>query len=181
MFISESHAQENAHRYFYCRQMKFAKVRFLHLSVSHSVHRGSMCGQGGIHGGGSGACMVGGMHGGGMCGRGHAWQGGMHGRGMHGGGHVWWGCAWQGACMAGQVGVHGRGACVVGACMVGMCVVGCACHTPPPTPQPTQTLGDMVSQCAGITHPTGMHSCFYYSFVLLNSGSLVWKAHLFLT
>ena len=51
---------------------------------------GTMCGMGGVCGGG--ACMAGGMHGRGMCGRGCAWQGGMHGRG----------CAWT-ACMAGGV------------------------------------------------------------------------------
>ena len=55
------------------------------------------------------------------------------------------GCAWQGACVAG--GVHGRGACVAG----GM-------HAMPPTPP--RTLRDTVGQCAGGTHPTGMHSCF---------------------
>ena len=40
-------------------------------------------------------------------------------------------------------GMHGRGACVVGG--------GHACHAPP-TPR------DVVGQCAGGTHPTGMHS-----------------------
>ena len=101
--------------HFYRPQTKFAKVMFLHLSVSHSVHRG-----------------------------GRAWQGGMHGRG---------------ACVAG--GVHGVGACVAeGACMVGACMAEGACMAggmhamdTPPTPR------DMVSQCAGDMHPTGMHSC----------------------
>ena len=53
---------------------------FLHLSVSHSVHRGS------------------------------AWQGGVHGRGVCIGRGVCMveGCAWQGRCMVG--GVCGRGA-----------------------------------------------------------------------
>ena len=81
----------------------------------------------------AGGCMVGG----------HAWQGVcvaggscMVG-GMHVGGHAWWG-----ACMLG--GMHGRG-------MHGR---GHACHACPPA------LRDIVSQCAGITHPTGMHSCF---------------------
>ena len=117
MFISESHAQENARRYFYRPQTKFAKVMFLHLSVSHSVHGGAVRGQGGhvwwgvggMHGGGH-ACW--GCVAGGMCGGGHVWQGSMHGRGMHGGVHVWWGHAWQGACMAGghawHGGMHGR-------------------------------------------------------------------------
>ena len=60
--------------------MKFAKVMFLHLSVSHSVHRGGMCGRG--------VCVVG---------------GGVHGwRACMAGGHVWWGHAWW-------EGRHGRG------------------------------------------------------------------------
>ena len=51
-----------------------------------------------------------------------------------------------GACMAG-----GR----VGGGMYGMCVVGGvhAMHAP------TRTLRDTVGQCAGGTHPTGMHFC----------------------
>ena len=61
---------DNLH--FYRPQTKFAKVMFLHLSVSHSVHRGHAWLRGGhawLWWGGS--CMVvGGMHGGG---------GGMHG------------------------------------------------------------------------------------------------------
>ena len=72
--------------YLYRPETKLAKVMFLHLSVSHSVHGG-----GGMHGGG--ACVVGGMHG-----RGHMWAGGH---------------AWQGACVAvgmrGQGSMHGRG------------------------------------------------------------------------
>ena len=53
--------------------------------------------KGGMRGGG-GACVAGGM-----CGREHVWQEG-----------VWWACmvvggqAWQGACMAGAGGEHGR-------------------------------------------------------------------------
>ena len=104
---------------------------FLHLSVSHSVHRGVRAWQEGHVWQGGDAWQ------GCMCGRGHAWQGvgGMCGRGvcmvggMCGGVCV---CVWQGACMAG--GVH-------------------ATHAPP-------TLRDMVGQCAGDTHLTGMHSCF---------------------
>ena len=108
-----------------------------------------------------GVCMAGGVHGsgcqwqGGVCGWGHAWQGvcmaeGVHGRrDMHGrgwacmaGGHVW-----QGACMAegcawGELGCAWWGV----VCMVG------GVHAP-------QTLRDMVGQCVGGTHPTGMHSC----------------------
>ena len=74
---------------------------FLHLSVSHSVHRGwhvwwGVCVAGG--GCGRGTCVAGGhAWQGGMCGRGCEWQGGMCGR--------------EGACMAG--GMHGRG------CMAG--------------------------------------------------------------
>ena len=91
--------------------MKFAKVMFLHVSVSHSVH--------------GGAWMLGG-HGcwRGVCGRGacvprgrHAW----HGRWVcvDGGMHVWMGG-----------GMHGQDGCVVrgGACMAG----GHACHARPP-------------------------------------------------
>ena len=121
--------------------MKFAKVMFLHLSVSHSVHRG------GVGGGG----------GGGMCGGGHAWQGGIHGSG----GHVWQGHAWQGVYMGGM---YGGGACVVGACGRGACMAGGkgACvaggvHGTWPC-MPPLTLQDMVGQCTGSTHPTGMHS-----------------------
>ena len=64
-------------------------------------------------------------------------QGSVHGRG-----HVWWrwGHAWQGGCMAGGRGVHGRGACMVG----GVHGRGCACHVHP------RTLRDTVDQCAGI-------------------------------
>ena len=51
----------------------------------------------------------------------------------------------QGACVAGGHAWQGRGACVVG---------GRACVT----------LRDTVSQCAGGTHPTGMHSCYYQMF-----------------
>ena len=72
---------------------------FLHLSVSHSVHRGRCVWQGACVAGGHAwqrACMAGG----------HAWQGGMHGRGVcMAGGHVWQG-----------------GACMVGVCMAGVCV-----------------------------------------------------------
>ena len=90
---------------------------FLHLSVSHSVHRGTRARQGVCMAGGyvwQGACMAGGMcgggmHGGNVCGRGCAWQGGLY-----------------------------------------------AMHAPHPT------LRDMVGQCKGGTHPTGMHSCFSF-------------------
>ena len=125
----------------YRPQTKFAKVMFLHLSVSHSVHRvgGGMCGCGGAwvivgrH-----AWLWGGMHGcqGGMCGWGACVVGGVHGCG----GHVW---LW-GACMVvggmhscggvpGCRGMRGcRGVCMVarghawlpgGMCGFGVCVV----------------------------------------------------------
>ena len=111
----------------YRPQTKFAKVMFLHLSVSHSVQGGACVAEG--------ACMVGGMCGRGVCmgrgacmaGGGHAWQGGacmaegnVHGRGAcAAGGH-----AWQGGIHGG--GVHGRGC----AWQEGMYGRGCAC--PPP-------------------------------------------------
>ena len=97
---------------------------FLHLSVSHSVHRGGgRAWQEGMHGGW--ACMVGGVRSrGGMCGRGACMVGGVCGRG--------WACMAGGACVVG--GVH-------------------AMHAP------SHTLRDTVGQCAGGTHPTGMHSC----------------------
>ena len=90
----------------YRPQTKFAKVMFLHLSVSHLVHRG-----GGVHGRGvacvvggmcRGMCMAGGVHGGGACvvvvGE-HAWQGAC----VVGRGHMW-----HRACMAGGMCVEGR-------------------------------------------------------------------------
>ena len=57
-------------------------------------------------------------------------------------------CAcWRGVC--------GREACVVG----GMHGRGlCMPHTLP------LALRDMVSQCVGSTHPTGMHSCCFIFF-----------------
>ena len=70
----------------------------------------------------------------GVHGRGHAWEGGMCGGHMCGGGPVVGGMHGKGACMVVVVGVH-------------------ATHAPP-------TLRDMVGQCAGGTHPTGMHSCY---------------------
>ena len=84
-----------------------------------------------------GACMAGGVDGRGAC---------------VAGGHACRGHAWQGVWMAGghvwQGGMHG-GACVArGACMP---------HIPPP-----QTPRDTVGQCAGGTHPTGMHSCIMF-------------------
>ena len=107
-----------------------------------------MHGRGGMHDRGQtwqGACMAGvggGMHGrrvymakGDMCGRGHAWWGGTCMAGEH---------AWQG-------GVCGRGACMGGGMHGGVEGGVRAMHTP-------QTLRNMVGQCAGGMHPTGMHS-----------------------
>ena len=77
---------------------------------------------------------------------GHVWQGVCMA-----GGHVWQGACvarghvWQGVCVA-RGGVHGRG------CMAG------GMHATHASPQ---TLRDTVGQCAGGTHPTGMHSCIY--------------------
>ena len=94
---------------------KFAKVMFLHLSVSHSVLRGE------------GACMVTG---------GHAWLGGVFGcRGVHGcGGHAWlWGVCMVvgGACVVVE-GMHGCGVCawLWGGCawLWGVCVVAGGMH-----------------------------------------------------
>ena len=73
----------------------------------------------------------------------------MHARGacvvggVRSGGHVWPG------------GVHGWGVrgCGGGLCGWGACVV-CAPRIP----------RDTVGQCAGGTHPTGMHSCFALVF-----------------
>ena len=89
--------------FYYRPQTKFAKVMFLHLSVSHSVHRGGACVARGRAW--QGVCMARGAYmAGGTCmaGGGHVWQEGMHGRG-----HVW---GREGVCMAG----------------------GCACHAHPP-------------------------------------------------
>ena len=101
---------------------------------------GGMCGEG--------VCMAGGHVWQGSCMTvGHVWQGGMHAGGVHGGGH-----AWQGVLMAGG---HAWGACVArGACMAGG---ACMPHIPPP-----RTPRDTVGQCAGGTHPTGMHSCIMF-------------------
>ena len=73
-------------------------------------------------------------------------QGDMCGGDMHGGGHAWWG-----ACMAEAVVAGGH------TWQGGMCGQGGmhSTHAPPPT------LRDTVSECAGGTHPTGMHSCLF--------------------
>ena len=106
---------------------------------------------------------------GGMCGRACTCQRGMHAgsvwkegvcmaggacmAGRGGGTWVAGGHAWQGASMSG-VGHCGRGA--GGMCSRGdMCGRGvCMVRMPP-----HQILRDMVGQCAGGTHPTGVHSC----------------------
>ena len=86
---------------------------------------------------------------------GHAWQRGVYGKGacMTGGVCMAGGVRGGEACMAGghawQGGMHGKGACVSG----GMH----AMHAP-------WTPRDMVGQCTGGTHPTGMHSCILWSF-----------------
>ena len=57
----------------------------------------------------------------------------------------------KGGGMCGEGGVHGRGACMAEGGMHGRGV--CVANMPPPK------LRDTVGQCAGSTHPTGMHSC----------------------
>ena len=134
----------------YCPQ-SCGKVIFLHLSVSHSVHKGGRAWQGG-------ACMAcGGVQGtGGMCGRGACmvggggvWQGGMHERGC-----MWQGGMWgthtphqilqdmvneQGVCMARGHAWH-EGVCVAGGhAWKGVHVA----HT-----HPHQILPDMVNERA---------------------------------
>ena len=59
---------------YYRPQTKFVKVMFLHVSVSHSVHRGAcvargVCMAGGVHGGmrAQGACVPGARMAGGAC------------------------------------------------------------------------------------------------------------------
>ena len=79
-------------RVYYRPQMKFAKVMFLHVSVSHSVQRGRAWPGGHAW---QGACMAGWGCAGGMCGGGRACQGGM--------------CGVAGACMVGGGGVRGGG------------------------------------------------------------------------
>ena len=114
--------------HYYRPQTKFAKVMFLHLSVSHSVHRGGMHGCRGV-------CVVAG---------GHAWlwracvvAGGMHGC-REGACMVVGGCAWlqgvcmvvggmrgcRGVCIAAGRGMHGCG----GVCMVVGGMHGCGGH-----------------------------------------------------
>ena len=79
----------------YCPQTKFAKVMFSQVSV---CPQGGACMGGCVTG--EGVCMAeGDMHG-----RGCAWWGSMCGRGeCMAGEHTWWGCAWQGACVAGEM------------------------------------------------------------------------------
>ena len=121
-----------SHFDFYCPQRSWGKVIFSEACVKNSVHGGHVW---------QGACMAGG----GMCGRGTCMAGACMAGGAHDRGH-----AWQGACMArGHV---WQGVWVVG----GMCGRG-GVHA---THAPSQTPRDMVSQCTGSTHPTGMHSCF---------------------
>ena len=132
---------------FYRPQMKFAKVMFLHLSVSHSVHRGGVCGgehtwqgghewQGGMHGRwgvcGRGVC------GRGVCGRRLCMLGGMHGRGRRG------------------VGLHGRWGVSMGVSMTG------GIHGTHATPPPCRYYEIWsYGQWVGGTHPTIMYSCYF--------------------
>ena len=97
--------------------------------------------------------MVGGVHG---SGRGCVWQRGMCGKG----------CAWQGACMVGvcvagghawqgawKGDVHGRGH----VWQEGMCGRGDMCGK-------GACMAGKTAIAAGGTHPTGMHSCFFFFF-----------------
>ena len=74
-------------------------------------------------------------------------KGDMHGEGgVHGKGGA---CVAKGACvvkgdMCGKGGMHGEG--------------GCAWYADPP-------LRDTTGQCAGGTHPTGMHSCLKKNYM----------------
>ena len=68
------------------------------------------------------------------------------------GGHAWW----QGvACVTGGMWAEG---CVVGGMHAWW---GCVYATHPPS-----TLRDTVGQCAGGTHPTGMHSFHEWNYLL---------------
>ena len=107
---------------FYRPQTKFAKVMFLHLFVSHSVHRGGACMVAGGHAWLQGACMVGREC---VLAGGHAWLWGgacMVAEGacmVAGGGHGCRGHAWLWGGMHGcRGGMHG--------CKGGMC--GCRGH-----------------------------------------------------
>ena len=81
--------------------------------------------------------MVRGMHDrGGVHGRGSCMVGGMHGKGCAWQEGAWWEAYVAGLCMTG--GMHGRGACVA---------------------------GEMATAEDG-THPTGIHSCSLYLFLL---------------
>ena len=63
---------------------------------------------------------------------------------------------WQGACGAVRD-MCGRGVCVVG----GMCGKGGHVWQGGMPCTHLRTPQDMVGQCVGGTHPTGMHSCFF--------------------
>ena len=119
---------------------------FLHLFVSHSVHRFGMCGKGCVCLV-KGECMAkGGMHGEGACivkGEGVCVaKGGMHGKG----GHAWQGAALQGGGHAWQGGEHGKGR----AYMAGVCMEE-GMHGRGYVWQATAADG---------MHPNGMHSYF---------------------
>ena len=64
----------------------------------------------------------------------YVWQGGVRGQGVC----AWWGgCVWRGACMA-RGDIHGRGACLA------------------------HSKYYEIQSMRGGTHPTGMHSCFFF-------------------
>ena len=89
---------------------------------------------------------------------GHAWPGGMHAGGVHGWGVCWGhaclgslyagGHVWPGGVSLGAHVCHGGMHAQMHVCHGGMCGMHAPCLI----------LRDMVSQCMGGMHPTGMHS-----------------------
>ena len=112
------------HLFFIVRKRSCGKVMFLHLSVSHSVHReggelawqrrhawqGQYVWEACVWGACMGACMAGACVAGGMCGRGHVWQ-----RACVAGEHMCKGSI----CGRGRRDMHGRDMHGGGACMAG--------------------------------------------------------------
>ena len=117
--------------YYYRPQTKFVKVMFLHLSVSHSVHRGGV--SPGPHPGGMLRDLAGGVS--------RPTPGeGVPRRTPKGG------------LQAHTQGVLGPGPHLVG------CVSQHALRQTPPSPTPPP---QQMATAAGSTHPTGMHSSYF--------------------
>ena len=118
---------------FTARKRSLRRLCF-YTCLSVILFTGGRAWPGGVRARGGHACPRGCVSGG------PAWPWG----GMHGGGHAWGvfmarGCmSWGHACLGGM---HGQGACM-------------------PCMPPGLILRDTVSQWAGGTHPTGMHSCY---------------------